>query len=74
MLQEKIKHMSFLQGTSKAKIAEDERRKRENKVNKGPKVDPLLKKVMSRVFTKQVMNETSTAYQASIDHEFERND
>ena len=58
--------MSFLEGTSKP----DDKRRKDAKVVKGAKVDPLLKKVMSRVFTKQVMTETSSAYQAALSHEF----
>lgn len=61
--QEKIKHMNFLQGTSKPKTDEDRKRERREKgTNKGQKIDPLLKKVMSKVFTNKVMNETTAAY------------
>jgi len=60
---EKIKHMNFLQGTSKPKTDEDRKRERREKgTNKGQKIDPLLKKVMSKVFTNKVMNETTAAY------------
>mmetsp|Transcript_35546 Transcript_35546/g.49340 ORF Transcript_35546/g.49340 Transcript_35546/m.49340 type:complete len:131 (-) Transcript_35546:150-542(-) len=63
MQTEKVKHMTFLQGMSKNKNKDDDRKRDKDKNKKlDRKVDPLLKKVMSKVFTNKVMNETVSAY------------
>jgi hypothetical protein len=65
-VQEKAKHMKFLEGTyskdSKEKDKKKDAAKRREGTNKAQRVDPLLKKVMSKVFTERVMNDTLAAY------------
>jgi hypothetical protein len=64
--QEEVKILSFLTGaTSRYKSTEELRRERERRVRdkagarRGAVIDPLLKKVMSSVFTQTVLDEST---------------